>query len=112
MQRRGYPLECNTRSMQLKAKQKWTDESYDDMMTLWNARLPKDNTCPTSIAEAKKVLCPLNLPHIKYHVYLNDCINYRGEDAEKTICPVCGVSRYKTGKKVPRKLVWYFPITP
>src|SRR4051812_20230311 len=44
------------------------------MMTFWNARLPKDNTCPTSIAEAKKVLCPLDLPHVKYHVCLNDCV--------------------------------------
>ncbi|KAK1668660.1 hypothetical protein QYE76_056819 [Lolium multiflorum] len=32
--------------------------------------------------------------------------------AECTICPECGVSRYKKGKKAPRKVVWYFPITP
>ena len=105
-------LNVTLESMQLKAKHKWTDESYDDMMAFWHARLPKDNTCPTSIGEAKKALCPLDLPHVKYHVFLNDCIIYRGEDAEKTICPVCGVSRYKRGKKVPRKVVWYFPITP
>ena len=31
-----------------------------------------------------------------------------------TVCPVCGQGRYKSGKdkKVPRKVVWYFPITP
>src|ERR1043165_9981663 len=78
-------LNVTLESMQLKAKHKWTDESYDDMMAFWHARLPKDNTCPTSIGEAKKALCPLDLPHVKYNVCLNDCIIYRGEDAEKTI---------------------------
>ena len=99
-------------ALEMKAKHKWTDESFDDNMAFWHDRLPKGNTCPTSIAEAKKVVCPLDLPHVKYHVCINDCIIYRGEDAEKTTCPVCGVSRYKRGKKAPRKVVWYFPITP
>src|SRR3954464_8102097 len=70
------------------------------------------HTCPTSIEDSKKIVCPLDLPHVRYHVCINDCIIYRGEDAEKTTCPVCGVSRYKKGKKAPRKVVWYFPITP
>src|SRR6187399_423918 len=35
-----------------------------------------------------------------------------GEHAESTICPVCGVTRYKKRKKAPQKVVWYFPITP
>ena len=92
-------------AMEMKAKHKWIDESFDDNMAFWHDRLPKGNTCPTSIAEAKKVVCPLDLPHVKYHVCRNDCIIYRGEDAEKTTCPVCGVSRYKRGNKAPKK--WY-----
>src|SRR3954470_20981106 len=98
-------------AMEMKAKHKWTDESFDDNMGFWHDRLSMGNTCPTSIAEAKKVLCPLDLPHVKYHVCINDCMIYRGEDEDKTTCPVCGVSRYKRGKIVPRKVVWYFPIT-
>src|SRR3954464_1040193 len=97
--------------MELKAKHKWTDERYNDNLAFWHDRLPKDNTCPTSIAEAKKFMCPRDLPHDKYHVCLNDCIIYRGEDPEKTTCPVRGVSQYKRGNKVLRKVVWYFPIT-
>ena len=27
-------------------------------------------------------------------------------------CPVCNAARYKTGKKAPRKVVWYFPLIP
>src|SRR4051812_12976070 len=87
-------------AMDMQAKNKWTDESFDDNMPFWHYRLSKGNTCPTSIAKAKKVLCPLDLLHVKYHVFLNDCMIYRGEDAEKTTCSVRGVSRYKRGKKI------------
>ena len=98
----------------MKATHKMTDECFDDMMEFWHDHLPKTgNTCPTSIVEAKKVVCPLNLPHMKYHVCINDCVIYRGEDEENTTCPVCKASRYKRGsKKAPRKVVWYFPLTP
>src|SRR3954468_17092125 len=51
-------------------------------------------------------------PGLPHHVCMKNCIIYRGEHAESTICPVCGVTRYKKRKKAPRKVVWYFPITP
>ena len=107
-------LNVTLRALEMKAKHKMTDECFDDNMEFWHDRLPKrGNTCPTSIADAKKVVCPLNLPHVKYHVCINDCIIYRGEDAEKTTCLVCKTSRYKRGsKKAPQKVVWYFPLTP
>lgn len=55
---------------------------------------------------------PLDLPHEKYHVCMNNCIIYRDEHAESTMCMVYGITRYKKRKKAPRKVVWYFPITP
>ena len=73
---------------------------------------PKGNTCPKSCDEAKKVVCPFDLPHEKYHVCINDCYIYRKEDADRTTCPVCKAARYKKGKKAPRKVVWYFPLIP
>ena len=57
-------------------------------------------------------MCPLDLPHVKYHVCMKDCIIYRDEHVESTICLVCCVTRYKKRKKAPRKVVWYFLITP
>ncbi|KAK1561493.1 hypothetical protein QYE76_017682 [Lolium multiflorum] len=102
-------LEC----LEMKAEHKWTDNSFSDNMKSWHARLPKDNTLPTSIDEAKKVVCPLDLPHVKYHACINDCALFRNEYKDRTTCPVCGQGRYKRGnKKVPLKVVWYFPITP
>ena len=105
-------LKVTLEAMEMKARHKWTDASFDESMEFWHDRLPKGNTCPTSIEEAKKIVCPLDLPHVRYHACINDCIIYRGEDAERTTCPVCGQARYKKGKKAPRKVVWYFPITP
>ena len=68
--------------------------------------------CPATIEEAKKIVCPLDLPHEKYHACINDCMIYRGEDAKRTTCSECDQSWYKRGKKEPRKVVWYFLITP
>ncbi|KAM0882622.1 hypothetical protein ACQ4PT_032182 [Festuca glaucescens] len=76
-------LEC----LEMKAEHKWTDSSFNDNMKFWHARLPKDNTLPTSIDEAKKIVCPLDLPHVKYHACINDCALYRDEYKDRTTCP-------------------------
>ena len=105
-------LKVTLMALEMKVKHKMTDACFDENMSFWHERLPKGNKCPTSFEEAKKIVCPLDLPHVKYHVCMNNCIIYRDEHAESTICPVCGVTRYKKRKKAPRKVVWYFPITP
>ncbi|KAK1677349.1 hypothetical protein QYE76_038197 [Lolium multiflorum] len=97
----------------MKAKHGWTDTSVDDILEYMKDLLPAGNTCPGSLAEAKRITCPLDLPHEKYHACINDCIMYRKEHMDKTKCPVCEAERYKKGKKkAPRKVVWYFPLAP
>ena len=99
--------------LQMKSRHKWSDKSVDALLEYCHGVLPDDNTCPKSCDEAKKVVCPFDLPHQKYHVCVNDCYIYREEDAEKTKCPMCNATRYKQGtKKAPRKVVWYFPLIP
>jgi hypothetical protein len=106
-------LSVTLKALEMKAESKWTDVSFNKNMRFWQKRLPKGNTCSTNIEEAKKIVCPLDLPYVKYHACINDCALYRDEYAEITTCPVCGQGRYKIGnKKVPQKVVWYFPITP
>src|SRR3954465_8529845 len=98
----------------MKAKNKWSDKSLDDHLKYLNKTvLPPGNLCPTSVDEAKNIVCPLDLPHVRYHACINDCIIYRNENVERTICPKCFASRYKKdGKtKAPQKVVWYFPLT-
>ena len=74
--------------LKTKAKNKWTDTSLDEHLKYLKDVLPVRNLCPTSVDEAKKIVCPLDLPHIRYHACINDCIIYRKEHAEKTSCPV------------------------
>ena len=97
-----------------KAKNKWTNKSLDEHLKYLHIKvLPTGILCPTSVEEAKKIVCPLDFPHIRHHACINDWIIYPGEHAEKTSFPVCNASRYKKeGKKTPQKVVWYFPITP
>ena len=85
--------------LQMKAKYGWTDASVDDLMQYMNKRLPEGNRCPSRLDEAKKVVCPFDLPHVKYHACIHDCVIYRNEHADKTQCPVCEAPRYKKGKK-------------
>jgi hypothetical protein len=99
--------------MEMKAKHKWTDTSVDELFGYLKIHFPKDNTCAGSLQEAKKIVCPLDLPHQKYHACISDCVIYRNEHANLDTCPQCGESRYKRGtRKSPRKVVWYFPLTP
>ena len=98
--------------LQMKTKHQWTDVSIDENLQYWKNVLPENNTLPTSLNDAKKVVCPLDLPHERYHVCINDCYIYRNEDTDKTTCPVCNAARYKIAKKAPHKVVWYFPLIP
>jgi hypothetical protein len=78
----------------MKVQHKWTDVSFDDNLEYWHEKLPEGNTLPRSTEEAKKVVCPLDLPHVNYDACINDCALYQDEYKELTTCPVCGQSRY------------------
>jgi hypothetical protein len=70
-------LNVTLKALQMKAEHKWTDMSFNANMEFWHDRLPKGNKLPRSIEEAKKIVCPLDLPHVKYHSCINDCALYR-----------------------------------
>jgi len=78
--------------LKTKAKNKWTDASLDELLKYLKKVLLAESLCPTSVEEAKKIMCPLDLPHIRYPTCINDCIIYRNEHAKKTICPKCNAS--------------------
>ena len=60
--------------LKMKAKNKWTDTSLDEHLKYLKDVLPAGNLCPTSVDEAKKIVCPLDLPHVRYHACINDWI--------------------------------------
>ena len=81
--------------------------------------LPLDNELPLSMYEAKKTLNALGMEFHKIHACPNDCVLYRNELKDASLCPTCGPSRWKTGKTgtkkrkvVPAKVMWYFPPIP
>nr|GEY65565.1 hypothetical protein [Tanacetum cinerariifolium] len=65
----------------------------------------------------KKTFKMIWLGYKSIHACVNDCFLFWGEDnKDKEFCLVCNTSRWKenntTGKKVPKKVLRYFPITP
>ena len=71
-------------------------------------------------AKKKKIIKDLGLHYQKIDASKNDSFIYCKEHAQACQCTVCGVSRWKTKgkgangftKKVPQKILCYFPITP
>ena len=109
----------------MEAKHGVSDKGFDDLMMIIKDMLPQGNELPASTYEAKKVVCPLGLEVQKIQACPNDCIIYRGDDYEKLeACPVCEAKRYKIPrnegdevegdkkKKIPAKVMWYFPVIP
>ena len=80
--------------------------------------LSSDNVLPGSCEEAKKLLKMLGVEYISYRACPNDCILYRGEYADKEICPKCGHEKYDKLKKKgksrghPFKILRLMPIIP
>jgi hypothetical protein len=81
--------------LQLKATHHWTDKSFKSLLDLLKDMLPKGNETPKTTYEAKQNICPLGLEVEKIHACKNDCILFRGDNADLTECPKCGTPRYK-----------------
>nr|CAE01902.2 OSJNBa0059D20.14 [Oryza sativa Japonica Group] len=119
-------LDTTLEFLQWKAQNGVSDKAFGDLLKLVKNILPEGNKLPETTYEAKKIVCPLGLEVQKIHACPNDCILYRGEDYENLeACPVCKALRYKirrddpgevdgqlTKKRIPAKVMWYFPIIP
>ncbi|GFZ06764.1 DEAD-box protein abstrakt [Actinidia rufa] len=74
------------------------------------------NLVPKSTYEARKILFDLGLSYELIDACINDCVLFWKENAMLDKCPRCNVSRYKIncgkGKKIPHKILRYFPLTP
>nr|AAT85151.1 putative polyprotein [Oryza sativa Japonica Group] len=118
-------LDTTLEFLQWKAKNGVSAKAFGDLLKLVKNILPGGNKLPETTYEAK-IVCPLGLEVHKIHACPNDCILYRGEEYENLeACPVCKALRYKirrddpgevdgqlTKKRIPAKVMWYFPIIP
>jgi hypothetical protein len=80
----------------LKAKFRWSDNSFNELLTLLANLLPKPNLVPRNTYEAKKIINPLKMRVQRIHACRNHCILYHGDYAELEKCPNCDASRYKS----------------
>jgi len=87
--------------------------------------LPEGHCVPNTMDKIRKVVRDLGLSYEKIHAYFNDCVLFRGEYKKLDKCPICEESRWEhtnsegtddvedggvKKKKVPRKILRYFPL--
>ncbi|GJZ20186.1 hypothetical protein Tco_0556776 [Tanacetum coccineum] len=112
-------LDFMTKFTYFKVKGKLTDSIFNEMLEFFQNVFPtaKGYKLPPSYYAIKKTFKTIGLGYESIHACVNDCFLFRG-DANKDVhfCPVCNTSRWKDsntpGKKVPKKVLRYFPIIP
>ncbi|XP_060959205.1 uncharacterized protein LOC133030469 [Cannabis sativa] len=103
--------------LHLKVRGKIPNNIFEELLKLLKFAFPKENNIPSTYYEAKKRLKKLGLGYDNIDVCLYNCCLFYKENASKEACPVCGTSRWVTSenrkrKKVPCKVMRYFPLTP
>ncbi|XP_028082248.1 uncharacterized protein LOC114283584 [Camellia sinensis] len=102
--------------LHIKVYNKWSNNSFDMVMKVFKDTLPEcDETVPWTIYAAKRFLHDLGLGYVLIHACRYDCALFWKEHANLHNCPKCE-PRYKLdngkGKKIPHKILRYFPLTP
>ncbi|XP_050386341.1 uncharacterized protein LOC126802710 [Argentina anserina] len=103
--------------MQLKVRHKWSNVSYDENCQYIKRLLHPENLLPDSYYKTKKILDGLGLEYVKIDACKYNCELFYGDYKDYDECPVCNESRWKASslyqrKKVPVKVLRYFPLTP
>ncbi|XP_012840363.1 PREDICTED: uncharacterized protein LOC105960705 [Erythranthe guttata] len=102
--------------LHIKVYNKWSNKSFDMMLTLLKKALPHGETLPKSYYDAKKILNDLGLGYTAIHACKYDCALFWKEYENYQECPVCGTSRWKVSnakrKQIPHKILRYFPLKP
>ncbi|CAN6547389.1 unnamed protein product [Malus baccata var. baccata] len=106
--------------LHIKSTGTMSNKAFGALLKLLKDAFPFCEKLPTSNDGAKKIVAELGLHYEKIDACKNDCIIYYKEHANATQCPTCKLSRWRTqekgnkkkGKKVPWKILRYFPLTP
>jgi hypothetical protein len=100
--------------LHIKAICNMTNKAFDMMIDLIKGALPDGETLPQSYREATRWTRDLGTGYELIHACKNDCVLFWKEHADKDKCPKCNTSRWSivkgSGKKIPQKVLWYFPI--
>nr|GEY58354.1 hypothetical protein [Tanacetum cinerariifolium] len=96
-----------------------TDSIFNEMLEFFQNLFPisKGYKLPPSYYAIKKTFKTIGLGYESIHACEHDCCLFQGDDNKYLdFCPVCNTSIWKDsntpGKKVPKKVLCYFPIIP
>lgn len=100
-----------------KVENLWTNKLVDTLLKMMKRMSSKPNNILESYYECKKVFKGIGMGYEKIYVCKYDCALFYTEHANKDKCPECNEPRYKNndcqqGKKVPKKVLRYFPLVP
>ncbi|KAL6561779.1 hypothetical protein OROMI_017380 [Orobanche minor] len=102
--------------LHLNVYNKLSNRAVDMMLSLMKSTFPDGETLPSTCYGAKKYLRDLGLGYECIHACKYDCVLFWNENKKLEACPTCGTSRWKvnsgTGKKIPHKILRYFPAKP
>ncbi|KAL3638393.1 hypothetical protein CASFOL_017764 [Castilleja foliolosa] len=102
--------------LHLKVYNKLSNKTVDMFLQLMKTSFPDGETLPGSYYEAKKILRDLGLGYECIHACKYDCALFWKENEKLETCPICQTSHWKlndgTGKKIPHKILRYFPLKP
>lgn len=99
-----------------KHKHNCSNSGFDDLIHLIGSVLPPNHNLPDSYYDIRKMIRGLHMEYEKIDACENDCMLFYEENSNKTHCDICDTSRYKDQndpkkKKIPRKILRYFPLT-
>nr|XP_029154544.1 uncharacterized protein LOC112803556 [Arachis hypogaea] len=111
----------------LKCLHGWNNTSFTSLLELLKEAIP-DLNIPISFNKAKNMVKELGLDYEKIDACPNDCMLYRNEYINDSVCRICGESRYNQTPttddneddfalpnkvhKVAAKTLRYFPLIP
>ncbi|XP_028080870.1 uncharacterized protein LOC114282392 [Camellia sinensis] len=102
--------------LHVKVENRWSNKSFDKVLGIQRRFLPEGHVVPRSIYECKKLLRDLGLGYELIDACKHDCVLFWKKNARLEKCPTCQASRYRVnnskGKKIPHKILRYFPLTP
>ncbi|KAL6218294.1 hypothetical protein ACLB2K_011509 [Fragaria x ananassa] len=107
--------------MHIKCSGAWSNDSFGMLLRLLKDAFPMCRKLPSRNYGAKKIVKELGLHYERIDACKNDCIIYYKKYKNRTVCPKCKTPRWKTQggkgdkknkKKIPWKVLRYFPLTP
>jgi hypothetical protein len=117
---------------QIKCMYGINNAALEAILNLFSIVLPKGHCIPDTMDKGQRVVRDLGLDYVKIHACENDYVLVWKENAELDTCPICKESRWKNlddgaekgvvdpagtdasnnKKRLPRKILHYFPLTP